>query len=83
MPPSQSAILYIRHAAAIVVACVVSFAGIAFFVVLAGGHAHADLGGVLLLFIIGGIIGLIGYAIYHKGREDATRRKPDDHVPPP
>ena len=59
------------------------FAILAFIAVLLGGHAHADAGGLVLLFIIGGVIGLIVFSIYNKGRKDASgsehRRKPDDH----
>ena len=40
--------------------------------VATGGEAYLDLGGVILLFVIGGVIGLIVYAIYERGRRDAT-----------
>lgn len=52
--------------------CLVLFALAAFIAVLAGGHAHADVGGLLVLFLIGGIVGLIVLAIYNKGRKDAV-----------
>ena len=61
--------------------CLVMFAGLAFLAVLFGGHAHADVGGLILLFVIGGFIGLIVFAIYNKGRKDASlseHRKKDD-----
>lgn len=62
--------------------CLVIFAGLAFLSVLFGGHAHADIGGLILLFVIGGVIGLIVFAIYNKGRKDAGMNessKEDDH----
>jgi hypothetical protein len=40
--------------------------------VLAGGQTHADLGGLVLLFAIGGIIGIVVRAIYNKGRRDES-----------
>ena len=52
--------------------CLVLFVLAAFIAVLAGGHAHADLGGLLVLFIIGGVLGLIVLSIYNKGRKDAV-----------
>ena len=51
--------------------CLGVFAVIAVLAVLAGGRAHIDCGGVLLLFVVGGIIGLIGLACYKRGRRDA------------
>jgi hypothetical protein len=62
--------------------CLVMFIVIAFIAVLLGGHAHADVGGLILLFVIGGIIGLIVLSVYNKGRNDAAAnentKKPDD-----
>ena len=34
-----------------------------------GGTAHLDLGGVVILFVIGGLIGLVVNAIYKKGKK--------------
>ena len=56
--------------------CLVFFVALALLAVLMGGHAHADLGGLIILFIIGGVIGLIAFAIYNKGRRDATGGQP-------
>ena len=39
---------------------------------VAGGQAYADIGGILLLFGIGGIIGIVLRAIYNKGRRDES-----------
>ena len=58
------------------------FAGLAFLTLLFGGHAHADIGGLTMLFVIGGAIGLVVFAIYNKGRKDANlseHSKKDDH----
>jgi hypothetical protein len=63
--------------------CLVVFVVLAFIAVLLGGHAHANVGGLIFLFIIGGGIGLIIFAVYKKGRKDASGnehpQKPDDH----
>jgi uncharacterized membrane protein YGL010W len=60
----------------------VVFAVLAFIAVLLGGHAHANVGGVVFLFVIGGIIGLIAFSIYNKGRKaaiaDELPQKPSD-----
>jgi hypothetical protein len=39
--------------------------------VLLGGRAHIDHGGAIMLFVFGGLVGLIVLAIYNKGRRDA------------
>lgn len=51
--------------------CLVAFAVLALLAVMIGGTAHIDVGGAILLFVIGGVIGLIVLAIYNKGRRDA------------
>ena len=50
--------------------CLLLFAAVAFLAVLAGGQAHADLGGLICLFCIGGVVGLAVLAIYNRGRRD-------------
>jgi predicted lipid-binding transport protein (Tim44 family) len=59
------------------------FAILAFITVLLGGHVHFNVGGLIFLFIIGGVIGLIVLSIYNKGRKDAGGSehppKPGDH----
>jgi hypothetical protein len=50
--------------------CLIAFIVIAIFFVLIGGRAYIDLGGAILLFVIGGVIGLIVLAVYNKGRRD-------------
>ena len=57
--------------------CLVAFAVIALLAVLIGGSATIDLGGAIMLFVIGGVIGLVVLAIYNKGhrnRIDSDRR---------
>jgi hypothetical protein len=50
---------------------------IALLAVLIGGSATIDLGGAIMLFVIGGVIGLVVLTIYNKGhrnRIDSDRR---------
>lgn len=54
--------------------CIALFVVVALLAVAAGGHAHADAGGLVMLFVIGGVIGLIVLAIYNKGRRDGGNR---------
>jgi len=51
--------------------CLAAFAVAAVLAIVVGGSAHIDLGGALLLFAIGGVIGLVVLAIYNKGKRDA------------
>ena len=53
------------------VGCLLAFAVLALLAVILGGNAHIDLGGVILLFVAGGLIGLVVLAIYNKGKHDA------------
>jgi hypothetical protein len=50
--------------------CLVAFAAIAVLALLFGGSAHIDLGGLVILLVIGGLIGLLVNWIYQKGRRD-------------
>jgi hypothetical protein len=50
--------------------CLVVFAVLAILAVLFGGSAHIDLGGFVILLVIGGLIGLLVNWIYQKGRRD-------------
>ncbi len=52
------------------VGCFAVFIVLGVLAVLLGGNMHLDLGGVVLLLVIGGIIGLIVNWIYQKGRRD-------------
>jgi hypothetical protein len=50
--------------------CVLAFALFAFLAVLLGGHAHADIPGIIVLFLIGGFLGLFMRWIYKRGFDD-------------
>jgi hypothetical protein len=56
--------------------CLVAFLAIGAIVLTVGGTVFLDFGGAILLFVIGGIIGLIVNWIYQRGRRDADRRDP-------
>jgi hypothetical protein len=47
--------------------CCVAFVLLALVAVALGGHAHLDCGGAVLLFVIGGVLGLIVNGIYRTG----------------
>jgi len=50
---------------------------IALLAVLSGGSATINLGGAVILFVIGGVIGLVVLVIYnrgHRNRVDSDRR---------
>jgi len=51
--------------------CLIAFVVIGLLVALVGGNVNIDIGGAILLFVVGGIIGLIVLAIYNKGKRDA------------
>jgi hypothetical protein len=63
--------------------CLGAFLLIGFLFVLAGGSVYIDGGGFIILIVLGAIIGLIVYAIYSKGRSDATRYEPPGRYAPP
>ena len=48
--------------------CLLAFALLALIAIVLGGRVRIDLGGAVLLFVIGGIIGLVVLMIYNKGR---------------
>ena len=47
--------------------CIAAFLVIGLLCVLVGGHMRLDLGGAIMLFVIGGVIGLVVHAIYKRG----------------
>jgi len=57
--------------------CLIAFAVLAIIAVAAGGSAHLDVGGLLLLLAVGGVIGLVVNWIYQKGRRDASGDEDD------
>lgn len=62
------------------------FVVLALLALLFGGSVDFDLGGAAMLFVLGGIIGLVVNAIYQKGRRDASGGdgKPElGRTPPP
>ena len=53
------------------VGCIVAFFVIGAIVLLIGGTVYFDAPGLILLFIIGGLIGLVVSWVYQRGRRDA------------
>ena len=53
--------------------CLLAFFALALLAVMAGGEANIDAGGVIVLFVGGGIVGIIVVAIYNKGRKDGEK----------
>ncbi len=53
--------------------CLVAFAVLGMLAVIVGGNVHIDAGGACLLFVIGGLIGLVVLAVYNKGKRDHGR----------
>ena len=51
--------------------CLAAFVVLGVIALVLGGHVHADLGGLVCLFVIGGLVGLVILAIYNRGRRDA------------
>jgi hypothetical protein len=54
--------------------CLLIFLAIGLIFVLRGGSMHINVGGAILLFVIGGVIGLVILAVYSKGQRDAFDR---------
>lgn len=54
--------------------CLIAFISLGLLAVLLRGSFHIDIGGAVLLFVIGGTLGLIVLAIYNRGRRDAGRK---------
>lgn len=52
--------------------CLLGFVVLALISLLLGGTAHIDIGGAVLLFVIGGVIGLLVNWIYQKGKHDGN-----------
>ena len=57
--------------------CLIAFLLLGFCAVLIGGTLQIDVGGAILLFVIGGLVGLGVLAIYNKG----VRAGRDDREP--
>lgn len=57
--------------------CLLAFAAIAAVAVMTGGRAHINCGGAAMLFVIGGLIGLVALAVFKKGgRQEAVTFSP-------
>lgn len=52
--------------------CIGAFLVLGLTCVAIGGSMSLDFGGAVMLFVVGGFIGLIVLAIYRKGRRDAS-----------
>lgn len=48
--------------------CLIAFLTIGFFFVLIGGRMYIDIGGAIMLFVLGGVMGLVTLAIFNKGK---------------
>ncbi len=54
------------------IGCLGAFLVIGLLFVLLGGTMYIDIGGAILLLLIGGVVGLIVNWIYQRGRRDAS-----------
>ncbi|MCX6850923.1 MAG: hypothetical protein NTY98_18585 [Verrucomicrobia bacterium] len=54
--------------------CLLLFAAISILVLIFGGSVHIDAGGAVMLFVFGGLAGLVVLTIYNRGRHDAGGR---------
>ncbi len=52
--------------------CMILFGILAVCALIFGGNVHINIGGAILLFIIGGLLGLIVLFIYNKGKSDRS-----------
>jgi hypothetical protein len=50
--------------------CLIAFGVLAVIALAIGGTAYIDPGGAVILFLIGGVIGLVVLAIYNKGKRN-------------
>ena len=60
--------------------CLLAFAAVGAVALLLGGGVRADPGGLICLFVGGGLLGLGALAIYNRGRRDGGGGPP---APPP
>ena len=58
--------------------CLLLFFALGFLAVIFGGRAHIDLGGIIILFVIGGIIALTWRAVFGK-KENAREMSSEEH----
>ena len=51
--------------------CLIAFLIVGCLTLLVGGRVRIDLGGAIILFIIGGVIGLVFLAVFNKGKNSS------------
>jgi len=57
--------------------CLLAFAALGLLAVLVGGRVRINFGGAVMLFVIGGLVGLVLLAVFKKGgRQDAVTFSP-------
>ena len=59
--------------------CLGLFLAVGLLAVIAGGNMRIDAGGACMLFVIGGVIGLVVLAIYRRGYAEGRGQTPADH----
>ena len=57
--------------------CLLAFAVLGLLAVMFGGHVYLDPGGAVMLFVIGGVMGLGWLAIFNSGRRAGHRDQSD------
>lgn len=57
--------------------CLVAFAVLGLLAVMFGGHVYLDPGGAIMLFVIGGLMGLGWLAVFNSGRRAGQRDQND------
>jgi hypothetical protein len=63
--------------------CLLAFLGLGLVAAIAGGRVHIDCGGAGILFLIGGVIGLICLGVFKKGvRAGQEQADEASHVVP-
>lgn len=53
--------------------CLIAFVALGAVAVMLGGHVYLDAGGAVMLFVIGGLLGLGWLAIFNSGRRAGQR----------
>jgi hypothetical protein len=53
--------------------CLAALVALGLLFLLVGGNFHIDIGGAIMLFVLGGLFGLFVLAVYNRGRRDADR----------
>jgi hypothetical protein len=53
--------------------CLVGFVAIGLFTTVIGGSMRIDIGGAVLLFLVGGILGLVVLSIYREGVREGKK----------